>query len=253
MNKSHSFTYVIGYKHSADRLNNLRRVLDWINGFEGVDVILVEQDKHSKISHLNLKCRHIFLKTKQPYNRSWAFNVAMKNALSDIIVFGDSDIIMDPNQFIEGLRSLENYDMVSPYKSVLDLQPNESHLPVNELVKINRAGRGENDNQKINPCGGIVMYRADAIHKIGGWCEHFIGWGGEDDFEFIKSSTFLTWTELPHKCYHLYHNRTAPEPTGYQKTLNLLNQLKSLSKEDLVKHINGSLGKIGRRNLNDNY
>jgi hypothetical protein len=117
MNTTHSFTYVIGYKHSNDRINNLRHVLDWINGFQGVDVILVEQDKHSKISHLNLKC-HIFLKTKQPYNRSWAFNVAMKNAKSGI-VFGDSDIIMDPTQFIESLRSLENFDMVSPYKSVL--------------------------------------------------------------------------------------------------------------------------------------
>jgi glycosyltransferase involved in cell wall biosynthesis len=148
-----------------DRINNLRHVLDWINGFQGVDVILVEQDKHSKISHLNLKCRHIFLKTKQPYNRSWAFNVAMKNAKSGIIVFGDSDIIMDPTQFIESLRSLENF-MVSPYKSVLDLRPEESHLPLTELYKINRPGRGENDNQKINPCGGIVMYRADAINKI---------------------------------------------------------------------------------------
>jgi hypothetical protein len=42
----------------------------------------------------------------------------MKNAKSGIIVFGDSDIIMDPTQFIESLRSLENFDMVSPYKSV---------------------------------------------------------------------------------------------------------------------------------------
>jgi hypothetical protein len=93
----------------------------------------------------------------------------MKNAKSGIIVFGDSDIIMDPTQFIESLRSLENFDMVSPYKSVLDLRPEESHLPLTELYKINRPGRGENDNQKINPCGGIVMYRADAINKIGGW------------------------------------------------------------------------------------
>jgi hypothetical protein len=253
MNKTNSFTYVIGYKHSNDRINNLRRVLDWINGFQGVDVILVEQDKHSKISHLNLNCRHIFLKTKQSYNRSWAFNVATKNAKSGIIVFGDSDIIMDPNKFIESLRNLEKFDMVSPYKSVLDLTPEESNLPLTELYKINKSGRGEHDNQKINPCGGIVMYRADAINKIGGWCEDFIGWGGEDDFEFIKSSSFLTWTEMPNKCYHLYHNRTAPDKVGYQKTLQLLNTLKSLSKEDLARHISTSAPRIGRRNLNDNY
>ena len=57
---THTFTFIIGYRHRIDRFNNLKRTLDWINGFAGVDVILVEQDTHSKISHLNLKARHIF-------------------------------------------------------------------------------------------------------------------------------------------------------------------------------------------------
>jgi hypothetical protein len=42
----------------------------------------------------------------------------------------------------------------------------------------------------IKPCGGIVMYRADAINKIGG-CEDFIGWGGEDDFNLLNQNHFL--------------------------------------------------------------
>ena len=76
MNNVHSFTYIIGYRHKPDRLQNLRRVLDWINGFQGVDVIVVEQDTHSKISHLSLRCRHLFLKSDKPYNKSWSFNYA---------------------------------------------------------------------------------------------------------------------------------------------------------------------------------
>ena len=44
MNQYYSFTYIIGYRHKPDRLNNLRRVLDWINGFMGAEVILIEQD-----------------------------------------------------------------------------------------------------------------------------------------------------------------------------------------------------------------
>ena len=76
---THSFTYIIGYRHSPDRLNNLRRVLDWINGFANVEVILVEQDKHSKISHLSLKCKHIFIKTDKPYNKYWGYNVGLKS------------------------------------------------------------------------------------------------------------------------------------------------------------------------------
>ena len=90
MNSNYSFTYIIGYRHNPERLNNLRRVLDWINGFGGVEVIIVEQDTHSKISHLNLKARHIFTKSNMPYNRSWAFNVAIKYSTSNILVFGHS-------------------------------------------------------------------------------------------------------------------------------------------------------------------
>ena len=119
---THSFTYVIGYKHRLDRLNNLRRVLDWINGFTGVDVILVEQDTHSKIGHLNLEARHVFLKTDKPYNKSWSFNVATKMSKSNIIIFSDSDIIMEHNEFINSIKLIEQYDMVNPYKSVVDLQ-----------------------------------------------------------------------------------------------------------------------------------
>ena len=67
-------TYVIGYQHKPDRLQNLRRVLEWLGPFQGLEVLLIEQDKYSKISELNLKVRHIFVKTDKPYNRSWALS-----------------------------------------------------------------------------------------------------------------------------------------------------------------------------------
>jgi predicted glycosyltransferase involved in capsule biosynthesis len=248
-----SFTYIIGYRHKPDRLNNLRRVLDWINCFAGVDVIVVEQDDHSKISHLNLKCRHIFLKSKEPYNKSWSFNVATKYSKSNVIVFGDSDLVMDPNKFIEGLKLLEQYEMVNPYKSVVDLDPNESNMQFEQMVSVDRPGRGETDHQKVPMCGGICMFRKDAISKIGGWNEDFIGWGGEDDFQSIKVKNFLTHIELSNRCYHLFHNREQPDMNGYQRNLQLLQALGNLSKEDLVKSINKNLPKNGMRNSHDDY
>ncbi len=248
-----SFTYIIGYRHKPDRLNNLRRVLDWINCFLGVDVIVIEQDKHSKIGHLNLKCRHIFLKSNDPYNKSWSFNVATKYAKSNVIVFGDSDLIMDPNKFIEGLKLLEQYEMVNPYSSVIDLDARESNLQLDQLFLIDRPGRGQNDHQKVPLCGGICMFRKDTINKIGGWNEEFIGWGGEDDFQSIKVKNFLTHTEIPNKCYHLFHNREQPDMPSYQRNLQLLQTLSNLSKEDLIKSINKNLAKNGMKNSHDDY
>ena len=53
-------TYVIAYKHKPDRLLNLRRVLEWLAPFQGLQIVLVEQDSYSKISELNLRLKHIF-------------------------------------------------------------------------------------------------------------------------------------------------------------------------------------------------
>lgn len=250
---THSFTYIIGYRHNPDRFNNLKKVLDWINGFSNVDVILIEQDTHSKISHLPLKARHIFLKSEKPYNKSWAFNVATKEAKSDIIVFADSDLIMDPNNFIEAVKLLEQYEMVNPYNSVVDLQPQESNFPLDQMVLIDRPGRGETDHQKVPLCGGICIFRKSAILRIGGWNESFMGWGAEDDFQSHKVKNFLSWTECKNKCYHLYHSRETPNMTYYQRNLQLLQQLTALSKEDLVKTVNASVQKNGMKNLYDTF
>lgn len=255
MIQNYAFTYVIGYRHKIDRIQNLRRVLDWINGFGGVEVLLIEQDTHSKISHLNLRAKHIFIKSNMPYNRSWAFNVALKNSNSNIIVFGDSDLIMDPNEFITGLNSLKEYSMVSPYNSVIDLTPQETVMQLNEMLSINRPGRGDakNDPQKINPCGGISMFRKEDIIKIGGWNEDFLSWGGEDDCEFIIVKNFLTYTELNAKCYHLYHEKAQPDMKFYQRNLQLLQKISQMNKDQLQKMIQSQLPKIGMKNKYNNF
>lgn len=239
MNK-YSFTFIIGYRHRSDRFTNLRKVLEWVNGFAGVDVILVEQDSHSKIDHINLDARHIFVKNDGHYNRSWAFNIGIKLSKSNIIVFSDSDLIMDPEEFITSLKEIENYDMVSPYKSVLDLLPNEVNKSIDDLNKITRPGRGETDNQTINICGGMSIFRKDSIMRIGGWCEDFWSWGGEDDYLTILVKKFLKYKEMSYRCYHLYHSRDKMDMQQYQKNLNLFNRLNKMSDDELLRFINNN-------------
>jgi hypothetical protein len=252
--QNYSFSYIIGYRHRSDRFNNLKRTLEWINGFKGVQVILVEQDKHSKISHLNLPCKHIFVKSKMPYNRSWSFNVGLKYVKSNVVVFGDSDLVMNPTDFINGLKSLEQYEMVSPYHSVVDLTPQESSLSIESIVNIDRPGRGEEDHQKINICGGISMFRTDSIRKIGGWSEDFNnGWGGEDDFQTIKVQNLITSFESKAKCFHLYHDRSPINQNDYQKMLQMLQKMSKWSKEEIIRYINNSNQKNGLLNKHDNY
>jgi predicted glycosyltransferase involved in capsule biosynthesis len=250
---NYNFSCIILYRHNIQRWNNLKRVLDWLNGFSGVEVIIVEQDTHSKIEHLNFPAKHIFTKSNMPFNRSWGFNVGLKNSNSDIVVFTDCDLIMEPNSFISAIKKIEEYDMVSPYSSVVDLNPEESQHQMESIFRISRPGRGEEDHQKINICGGITIFKKEAIMRIGGWCEEFIGWGAEDDFQTIKVENFLTHYEQKSRCYHLYHDREAPDMKWYQRNLQLLQKYKSLSKEDIAKSINNSLKKIGMKNIYDNF
>ena len=250
---NYNFSCIILYRHNIQRWNNLKRVLDWLNGFSGVEIIIVEQDTHSKIEHLNFPAKHIFTKSNMPFNRSWGFNVGLKNTNSDIVVFTDCDLIMEPNSFISAIKKIEEYDMVSPYSSVVDLSPEESQLQMESIFRINRPGRGEEDHQKINICGGITIFKKEAIMRIGGWCEEFIGWGGEDDYQTIKVEKFLTNYEQKSRCYHLYHDREAPDQKWYQRNLQLLQKYKSLSKDEIVKSINNSLKKIGMKNIYDNF
>ena len=253
MSFNYNFTYIISYRHSTERFNNLKRTLEWVNAFSGGEIILVEQDKNSKLQDTKLPCRHIFLKSNMPFNKSWGFNVGLKYANSNVIIFGDSDLIMDPNEFIKSVKMLDQYEMVNPYNTVIDLNPQESGGSFEQIMQINRPGRGETDIQKVPLCGGICIFRREAIHKIGGWHEDFVGWGGEDDFQSVKVKSFLNWHENQEKCYHIYHNRTAPDMKWYQRNLQLLQKLGVMNKEELQKVINNVTPKSGLKYKYDNF
>jgi cellulose synthase/poly-beta-1,6-N-acetylglucosamine synthase-like glycosyltransferase len=250
---NYNFSCIILYRHNIQRWNNLKRVLDWLNGFSGVEIIIVEQDTHSKIEHLNFPAKHIFTKSNMPFNRSWGFNVGLKNTNSDIVVFTDCDLIMEPNSFISAIKKIEEYDMVSPYSSVVDLNPEESQLQMESIFRINRPGRGEEDHQKINICGGITIFKKEAILKVGGWNEDFWAWGAEDDYQTIKVNFFLRSYEQKGRCFHLYHDRDAPDQKWYQRNLQILQNAKKMSMEEIQRSINSQISKIGRKNKCDNF
>lgn len=246
---NYTFTFIIGYRHNLERLNNLKKVIDWVLGFNGAELIIVEQDKSPKLPDFSLKgFKYVFCESNMPYNRSWGFNVGLKFATTNTIVFGDSDLIMYPNDFIEAFKMLNEYECVSPYNRVIDLEPNENNLGLESLKLISRSGRGDTDNQKINLTGGMVLFRRDAANKIAGWCEEFLDWGGEDDFQTFKVKNLLTWYECDFRCYHLYHSKAKPNMIYYQRNLQILQKFLQMDKNTLVKYNMGTLKKIGLKN-----
>jgi predicted glycosyltransferase involved in capsule biosynthesis len=129
----------------------------------------------------------------------------------------------------------------------------ETNLQLEDLIKVNRPGRGETDHQKVPLCGGICIFRRDAIQRVAGWNEDFVGWGGEDDFQSVKVKNILSWTELQSKCFHLYHERSQPDMKWYQRNLDLLNKTSKMDKSQLQRVILNQLPKIGMKNKYDNF
>lgn len=242
---SYSFTLIIGYRHKLDRLINLKKVIDWALGFGGIEIIVVEQDSEEKLMANSLKgFRHIFTKSNLPYNRSWAFNVGTKWSSTNALVFSDADLIMDPNEFIESLKKLEQYECVNPAKNIVYLNQQENNFTLDQLKSIFRPQELQDDST----CRGMVMFRKDAIDKIGGWSEDFIGWGGEDEHQSYKSKQFLNCFESDYRCYHLYHSTEKNNDFFYQRNIQLLEKLKSMPPEETIKYINSSKQKVGMKN-----
>jgi len=244
-----NFTYIIPFKYTDDRLITLKKVLENIKNID-CEVIVIEQGHLPLLPDKNLLTyqKYIFIENKLPFNKSWALNVAWKEASNDIIVFGDADNLIDPNNILESIKDMEEYDFISPHVRLIDLSYEENNLELNEIFKIDRPGRGELDHQKLPMCGAMTIFKKDALEKIGGWCEEFFSWGAEDDAMTIKVKNFLKWKEIPNKCYHMKHEPAGVDMQFYGRNLQIYNAYLKIDKDKLEEHINNIRPLIGDKN-----
>jgi glycosyltransferase involved in cell wall biosynthesis len=244
-----NFTYIIPFKYTDDRLLTLKKVLNNISGL-GCEVIVVEQGVDSILPSKGLLTtqKYIFINNPYPFNKSWALNCAWKEATNDIIVFGDADNLIDPDNIISSLEELKEYDFVSPHIRLIDLSEDENNLDSYDIFKINRPGRGELDHQKLPMCGAMTIFKKEALEKIGGWTEEFFGWGAEDDAMTIKVKHFLNWKEIDNRCYHLFHQRVHPDMQWYHRNIQIYNSYLNATKDQLQEHINNIKPLIGDKN-----
>jgi len=243
------FSYIIPFKYSEDRLLTLLRVLENIKELD-CEIIIVEQGSESILPGKLIDCdyKYIFLKNELPFNKSWTLNVAWKEARHEKIVFGDADNLIDTKYILEGIGRLDVVEMVSPHIRLVDLSKEESQLGNTEIFQIDRGGRGEIDIQKMTFCGAMTMFRREALDKIAGWPEEFIGWGAEDDAMTIKVKHFLTWVCLEYNCYHLWHERFPPEKNLYFRNLAIYNSYMNAPREAFVQHIEKVRNSFGDKN-----
>lgn len=234
------FTYVVPFRSEGGNIITLKRVVDWISGFAGAEIIIIEQDEHSKISHLTFRAKHIFLKNPDAYNYAWAYNYVMKRFFSPIIIFGNYYTIMNPNNLIESLKIAENYDCVIPCSKSVILTPRESVMDYNGIMN------KTNYSPKTHLMDGISIYKRDAIWKIGGWEEHAYN---NDLFSIqeIKNNMLRT-SKLDFSDYIFDHIVERLHPNVLERSSSVFQQVKSLDQNNMNQYINNSYSKIGIEN-----
>ena len=237
------FTYVIPFQFKPDRILNLRRVVDLLAGFQGSEVLIVEQDRNSKLESLNLRSSHIFVETDVPFNKSWLYNIAIQRTNTPIIIFGESDVVINPNFLIEALKSIETLDCVFPMNQIINLSHMESQMDFNSVMSVDRLGF------KKNLCDGISIFKRDSIKRIGGWNEDIIGLDGSDNkIQDIKIKKMLNWKELDHKAYHLFHNPFPEVEELKKRNYQIVDFFINYNLDQIQQQINMSFPKIGMNN-----
>lgn len=243
------FTYIIPFRYKdAQGFNNLKRVIDWVTGFTGVEAIVVEQDTSSKIQNSNIRCRHIFCKSEYPFNMSLAYNVGAKYSVTDKIVFGTARHMMDPDKLLTSLNDMDifSYDFIKPYREVVDLLQQEVGFQAANWKTINRQPRYE------SKFSGITIWKKQVVLNMQGWPEDFIG-GMEDlAMEKIANRMNVIQQHCEGSSYVLHQSR--PEdffPQLMQRNSQILQDISTMDNNSFNEYLKFSSHKMGYKSRYD--
>jgi hypothetical protein len=254
-----SACYILTYRaersatHAVEnhRLKNLLTVLAWLKRFPELAVILVEQDRTPTLNlaefapHLQA-VNYQFAYNPGAFNKSWGLNVGARCANTDVIGFGDADVIC--GDVIASLNACrERVVAVNCHRRLIDLSPEQSaqvragnHDYVPDAH--DAVGR-EKQMEHIVFCSGNFFIRRQVLLELGLWDERFLGWGGEDDAMSFKlqraRASAVEFDSRP--AIHLHHERAAPMAGGapphadYANNLRLLQRYRDYTDEELFR------------------
>jgi len=197
----HNLTFCFHVRiDTSERLRNIKIVTDYYRKYcSNFQFIFFEDTQQPVLLNtiqLQNNDKYIHMYNSGEWVKARGFNTGAKLSDNDIIIFHDTDIILHPEQIIQGrdrLTTSINTGLIYPYDGLfiytkmpvknkfeesLNYTDLSKHLPDTRNVYY------QNDNVWIvhnNSVGGCVMSRKDNFFKYGGYNPNFKGWGYEDD------------------------------------------------------------------------
>lgn len=232
--------YLIPYRHSGKNLNNLRKVIDWIKGFNTIKTTVIEVGKVSQLKYLNLDCNYLFLETKEKmiWDRSWAYNYGLTRTNNPIVIFGDVNILSNPDTLINSFNELANYDCILPYNSILQLNFMESNSSLQNIINL------DTSKKTLSGLDNISIFKREAINKIGGWSEMLKN-GDENIFQLFKINKMLNFKQNDYTSF-CFDKDTSP---NIQQNNELINKLLNLNNLEIERYINAEQRGVANKYL----
>jgi len=202
-------SFIIGHRGAA-RIPHLLTTLRSISAQRGIrfECIVIEQDIESRIAHL-LPSWVRLVQTpppvaSMPFCRSWAFNIGVQHARSDLMVLHDNDmpIPQDYGVWIAE-RVARGYEVVNPKRFIFYLSEKDTEDVFAGTAIFNNI-RFDAIVQNLEAGGSVAITRA-AYERIGGMDESFVGWGGEDNEFWERAQTLCVWPWGGLPLLHLWH------------------------------------------------
>jgi hypothetical protein len=224
-----------------DRLRNLAATLANLRQQEIVGEIIVAEMGEAPLAWDLAKRwadKFVFVRQSGPFERARLLNAGTWLAENDLILWSDNDLLF-PEGFlrlaVHELRE-RNLDYLIPYTAVV-------YLSAQDTEPILQGTRNPLDCRAVNAlyarsgmCGAAGLVRREFLQRVGGLCEFFLGWGGEDDAWAHKARLLgrSDHTAAPNRFLpHLFHPgsggydfaKARHENPMYTKNLALLREM----------------------------
>jgi len=186
---------------TAERLRNIKIITNYYRKHcKNFQFIFFEDTRTQPVLLQNIELqnndKYIHMRNTGEWIKARGFNTGAKLSDNNILIFHDTDIILHPDQILQGKQRLletTNTGLVYPYDGLFIYTKMpvknefEKTLNYDDLIKHLPATRQvyyQNENVWIvhnHSVGGCVMSRKDIFYKFKGYNPNFRGWGYEDD------------------------------------------------------------------------
>jgi GT2 family glycosyltransferase len=212
-----------------------------------VECIVIEQSNVALARHaMPPGTRYLHLPHPQGdpgWRKSWAYNVAAKQARAKVLVCHDGDILVPTGYAQAVLETLDRgFDNAFIQRFLFYLNRADSQ----RVQETNQLSGCCPDDVRHNWVGGTLAIRRDAYFAIGGFDERFVDWGGEDN-EFHSRCAALRQCRFGFVPFvHLWHPPQANKSgAGREAAVELMNKRLAIAPAERIKELREKLASGG--------